>query len=121
MELVDRGYGTPGRDFLLEWQVAAPDIVMNPPFHLMDDFVLHALGLGVGKVAAFGRLAWLEGQRRHASLWSKHPPARIWVISKRLTLWRGDDPDPKDSGGAIPFCWVVWERGHAGKTLGWLA
>jgi hypothetical protein len=31
-DLIDRGYGEGGRDFLMEWQPRAPNIVTNPPF-----------------------------------------------------------------------------------------
>ena len=120
-DLVDRGYGTPRRDFLMELQLAAPAIVTNPPFKLADEFVLHALHLGAEKIAILARLAWLEGTARKGNLWMATPIARIWVFSKRQTLWRGDDPDAKEKGGAIAFAWFVWDRSHAGKPiLDWL-
>ena len=120
-DLVDRGYGTPRRDFLMENSLAAPSVVTNPPFKLADEFVLHALNMGAVKVAILARLAWLEGTARHASLWSMRPPARVWVFSKRQTLWRGDDIEAKSSGGAIAFAWFVWEGRPAFTTLSWLA
>lgn len=121
-DLVDRGYGIPRRDFLMEHRLAAPAIVTNPPFKLVDEFVLHAFHLGAEKVAIFMRLAWLEGSARHMRLWSKHPPVRVWTFSKRQTLWRGDDPNARDSGGTICFGWFVFEAGYSGApALGWLA
>ena len=120
-DLIDRGFGVAGRDFLFEQDLLAPNIVTNPPFKLADEFVLHALHLGAVKVAIFMRLAWLEGKARHAALWGPHPPARVWTFCGRQTLWRGDDPNPQDKGGAIAFAWFVWEHGHTGKPeLGWL-
>ena len=120
-DLVDRGFGIARRDFLMEQELAAPAIVTNPPFKLADEFVLHALHLGATKVAILARLAWLEGSRRKDSLWCRTPIARIWVFSKRQTLWRGDDPNAKGKGGAIAFAWFVWEVGYIGKpVLGWI-
>lgn len=120
-DLIDRGYGLPGRDFLAEKELLAPAIITNPPFKLADAFVLHALDLGAEKVAVFMRLAWIEGHARYVRLWNKHPPARIWAFSKRQTLWRGDDPEPRETGGTIAFAWYVWERSHAGApALGWI-
>ena len=120
-DLVDRGFGASRRDFLMERDLLAPNIVTNPPFKLADEFVLHGLALGAEKIAIFMRLAWLEGRARHASLWGPHPAARIWVFCGRQTLWRGDDPDAKDKGGAIAFAWFVWERGYQGApAIGWL-
>lgn len=121
-DLVDRGYGAPRRDFLMEIELLAPVIVTNPPFKFADEFVLHALALGAGKVAIFQRTGWLEGQGRYERLWRPHPPVRIWQFAARQTLWRGDDPNAKDSGGAIAFAWFIWERGvREAPRLGWLA
>lgn len=121
-DLVDRGYGVVRRDFLFESYLAAPAIVTSPPFKLADEFTIHALHLGAEKVAIFQRTAWLEGRKRHASLWGPLPPVRIWQFCGRQTLWRGDDADKKDKGGAIAFAWFVWERGYRGApALGWLS
>ena len=120
-DLVDRGFGDSRRDFLFERDLLAPAVVTNPPFKLADEFTHHALALGAEKVAIFQRTAWLEGHKRHASLWSKTPPVRIWQFSGRQTLWRGDDENPKDRGGAIAFAWFVFERGNTAlPTLGWI-
>lgn len=120
-DLVDRGFGLARRDFLMESQLHAPAVVTNPPFKLADEFVLHALWLGAEKVAIFQRLAWLEGRARHDALWSKHPPVRIWQFCGRQTLWRGDDANKRDKGGAIAFAWFVWQLGYSGApALGWL-
>lgn len=122
-DLIERGFGVPRRDFLMEYQAPASCIVTNPPFKLADEFVLHAIRLGVQRIAILQRLAWLEGLARHNALWSKYPPARVWVFAKRVTMWRGDDPNARDTGGAIPFAWFVWDDSAAGNVpaLGWLA
>ncbi len=122
-DLVDRGYGHAGRDFLMERDSTDRAIATNPPFSLADSFVLRALDLGAPVVALFMRLAWLEGQGRAESLWRPHPPARVWVFSARQTLWRGDQARPEGAnGGATAYAWYVWTRGHTGPpALGWLA
>lgn len=120
-DLVDRGFGEARTDFLMETRLRAPNVVTNPPFKLSDEFALHALFLGARKIALFQRTAWLEGTKRHANLWSRFPPTHIWVFSSRVTLWRGDDPDPKDKGGVMSLAWFVWDRGFRGiPALGWL-
>lgn len=120
-DLVDRGWGTPRIDFLMESVLLAPNVVTNPPFKLADEFVLHAIKLGARKIAIFQRLAWVEGRARYARLWVPYPPVRIWQFCGRQTLWRGDDPNAKDKGGAIAFAWFIWESGFQGKPeFGWL-
>lgn len=117
-DLVDRGYGTPRIDFLMEWQPRAPNIVTNPPFKLAEQFARHALHLTTGKVALLCRLMWLETPSRR-NLFEQHGLARVWVFSKRLGMASGQ---VTDSGGKVPYAWFVFDPAHKGPpTLGWLS
>ncbi len=119
-DLIDRGYGTAGVDFLLDWQNIADNIVTNPPFKLAEEFAVHALRASRCKVAFLCRLAWLEGKARRR-LFCSTPLARVWVHSSRVPIWRTGEPGGKNTGGIIAFAWFVWDRGHIGPpTLGWL-
>lgn len=121
-DLIERGYGTSGIDFLESTELLAPSIVINPPFKLSNEFVIHALELGVTKLAVFQRLPWLEGAKRYDTIFSKAPISKIWVFCKRQTLWRGDDPEPKATGGMIPFGWFIFDKNHRSgePTLNWI-
>ena len=119
-DLIDRGYGTPHVDFLLDYQTRAANVITNPPFKHAEDFARHAVGLATGKVALLCRLAWLEGLQRRL-MFTTTPLARVWVFSRRLKMQRGRQATSDDAGGAIAFAWFVWERGHKGPpSLGWL-
>ena len=119
-DLVDRGYGTPRHDFLMEWQPRAPNIVTNPPFKMCEQFVSKALTLTTGKVAILARLAWLEGKQRRI-LFEETPLARVWIFSGRLGFDRGRLAKV-GAGGMIAFAWFVWEHGHEGSpVLGWIS
>ena len=119
-DLIDRGYGIGGVDFLTEQTLRADDLITNPPYELADDFAVHALDLGVRKMALLCRLAWLEGQDRYDRLYSQRKLARVWVFSPRQTLWRGDE-DAADDGGMTAYAWFVFEREHSGPFKGgWL-
>lgn len=118
-DLIDRGFGQGGVDFLLDYQTRSPAIITNPPFYLAEDFALHAIARAESKVALLARLAWLEGAARHAKVFKPHPPSRVWVFSRRLGMKRG--ALAVDRGGLIAFAWFVWDRAHVGPTqLGWL-
>jgi hypothetical protein len=108
-DLVDRGYGTPRVDFLMERKLLAPDVITNPPFKNAEQFVRHALDLGARKVAMLMRLAWLEGSARKR-LFDTTPLARVHISSRRLTLLRGGDEAVRGKGSMIAFAWFVWER-----------
>ena len=119
-DLIDRGYGQSGRDFLLEWAPLAPNIVTNPPFGLAREFVDKALSLTSGKVAMFLRLAFLEGIERGA--WFPTTPlARVWVMSRRVPMQRGRLKQAGDGHGSIAFAWLVWDHSYVGRpALGFL-
>lgn len=119
-DLVDRGYGEPRIDFLMEWSARAPNIVTNPPFGLAREFVDRALALTSGKVAMFLRLAFLEGLNR-GQWFPDTPLARVWIMSRRVPIQRGRISELGDGHGVIAFAWFVWEHGHVGApALGWL-
>lgn len=119
-DLIDRGYGTSGRDFLLDYETTAASIVTNPPFKLANEFVEHALTRATHKVAMLCRLAWLEGKERR-KLFLSTPLANVWVFSSRVPMLRGGVDMRKGGGGMIAFAWFVWDRSHIGApTLGWL-
>jgi hypothetical protein len=122
-DLIDRGCGFAGVDFLNESTLCAPDIVTNPPYKLADEFALHAVSqLGARKVAMLLRLSWLEGERRRRKVFDVAPPSRIWVLSARPTLWHGTDPNARTTGGAISYAWFVWDSTAApgSPVLGWI-
>jgi hypothetical protein len=119
-DLIDRGFGEGGRDFLMEWSPRAPNIVTNPPFRWAIEFTDRALQLTTGKVCLFLRLAFLEGVER--GRWFPDTPlARVWVMSRRVPIERGRMKEEGDGHGVIAFAWFVWDHAHAGPpTLGWL-
>lgn len=108
-------------DFLevLELPKAIDHIVTNPPYELAEEFVQRALSIGPpGKVAMLLRTVWLEGQGRRSRLWSRRPPARVWVFSKRPMFARDG---ASWQSGLISFSWFVWDKSHEGPThLGWI-
>lgn len=119
-DLIDRGYGVGGVDFLLDYQTRAANIITNPPFKFAEEFVRHALTRTTGKVAMLARLAWLEGIQR-GRFFQSSPLARVWVFSARLHMQRARAATKTDAGGMIAFAWFVWEHGwRDAPRLGWL-
>jgi hypothetical protein len=121
-DLVDRGYGQPGVDFLMEHRALAPNIITNPPFKLANDFARNALRLTVGKVALLLKVGFLEGKGRH-DLYDTAPFARLWVFRERQTFLKGGSAPVtmNGGGGMIAYGWFIWDHAHKGApTLGWL-
>ncbi len=110
-DLVHRGYGVGGVDFLKQEDRFCNHIVTNPPYCLAEEFVRHALTRvdEVGKVAMLLKLNFLEGQKRK-KLFAETPLRTVYVFSKRLSFDRGD---VKGKGnGLLAYAWFVWDRSH---------
>jgi len=115
-DLIDYGYGSSGRDFLFEQELLAPSIITNPPFSLAHEFAQKALDLGATKLALLVRLQFLEGIKR-GEFFSRHPPATVWVFSKRLSF----NVDGKfKSGGVMAFAWFVWKKDITETKVKWI-
>lgn len=118
-DLNDYGYCPAGYDFLMATEREADCLVTNPPYKLAQQFIEHAIGLGVKKHAWLLRLSFLEGRGRFLELFDHYPPSRIHVFSKRLTIWRGGE---KPAGtGTTAYAWFVWNSNYNGvPQLGWI-
>ena len=119
-DLVDRGYGTGGVDFLKCNEVFNGDIISNPPYKYAKEFVEHALKLVPDghKVAMFLKLQFLEGKARR-ELFEEYPPKTVYVASGRLLCAKNGDFEGMRAGGgsAVAYAWYVWEKGYAGDTI----
>lgn len=84
-DLIDRGYGIGGIDFLQCNDVFNGDIITNPPYKYAQQFVEKALSLVPNGyyVAMFLKLTFMEGKARK-KLFENHPPKYIYVSSSRL-------------------------------------
>lgn len=74
-DLIERGYGTSGVDFL-KWDMPFDgDIITNPPYKYAKEFVEHALSLipDGRKVAMFLKVQFLEGKARK-KMFEESPP-----------------------------------------------
>lgn len=115
-DLIDRGYGEGGVDFLQQSGTFRGDIITNPPFKYADEFILKALEiLEPGrKLCIFQKLQFLEGTRRRRKIYDSTPPARVWVSSSRIQV--GKNGDFTHSKSMLAYAWFVWEKGHYETT-----
>ncbi|OYW46696.1 MAG: hypothetical protein B7Z36_04455 [Novosphingobium sp. 12-63-9] len=117
-DLYDRGYGEAGIDFL-DANIKHDNIVTNPPYNAAEGFVERGLELANRKFALLLRLAFLEGANRQRTIFSKAPPARVWVFSERITFYPAG-AEVKGSG-TTAYAWFVWDKNAPNSTeLKWL-
>lgn len=119
-DLIDRGYGEEGVDFLTQSEPFDGDIITNPPYKYASEFVYKALDLipEGRKVAMFLKLQFLEGKKRK-ELFLKHPPKVIYVSSSRLLCAKNGEFERMRAGGgsAVAYAWFVWVKGFKGDTI----
>ena len=115
-DLIDRGYGKGGIDFLKhEFKPYNGDIITNPPYKYATEFVYKALEIlqENRKMAMFLKIQFLEGKERR-KLFEKYPPKKIYVSSSRLKCAKNADFNIRT--GAMCYAWFVWEKGYKGLT-----
>jgi hypothetical protein len=117
-DIEPRNYGAV-LDFFMCADLLGDNIVTNPPFKLLNDFIGRAAMFQPTKFALLAKLQALETVTRSHLLESTHL-SRVWVFRDRRTLWRNGIA-ATDNGGMIAFCWLVWERDYTDKpTIGWI-
>lgn len=122
-DLIDRGYGDGGIDFLNEAAPRAKHIVTNPPYGqgLADKFVGRALTLTRktgGNVAMLLTLRSLCHPLRH-SKFVHTPPAAIYGLDQLVCFPNGVYNEALARGAKERFCWVVWKHGHESRPSFW--
>ena len=116
-DLIDRGYGEGGIDFLKQREGWHGDILTNPPYKYAEDFVEKALKLleQGNHCVMFLKVQFLEGQSRR-ELFEHCPPKYVYVHSKRANCAKNGNFE-KYGSNAICYCWYIWEKGFKGESI----
>lgn len=109
-DLIDRGYGRTGIDFLLE-NTRVDNIVTNPPFNQAYEFIKQGLRLSTKCLALFLPIRYLTGKKR-AKLYKKYPPTKIIVIPNKVDFLGFGSP-------TMEFAWFVWEKEKTTSEIVW--
>ncbi len=120
-DLVSRGYGEGGVDFLTtKYDTEFTWIITNPPFKDAREFIEKSLGYTNTGVAMFLKIQFLESESRKD--WLQNSPLKyVYVFSKRQVIFRnGEELDPKTNkkwANTMCFAWFVWEHGYTGEPI----
>lgn len=123
-DLIDRGYGVGGIDFLQctnEWD---SDILTNPPYKFAQQFVEHGLELipDGKKIFMFLKLQFLEGKARR-KLFDTGCLKTLWVSSSRILCAKNAKFEEMKAGGgsAVAYAWFEFQKGYTGEaTIKWI-
>jgi len=121
-DLIDRGYGTGGIDFLDDKNLHNVDtIITNPPFNLFTEFVSQSKKCATKKICMFGRTQYLEGSKRYKDIWvdEEFPLKKVYQYVDRISITKNDTN--VEQRGMLSFCWYIFEKGYKGKpTIEWI-
>ena len=115
-DLIDRGYGIGGVDFLQHTEMHNGDIITNPPYKYAQEFVEHAIEIipKGNRVAMFLKLQFLEGKSRR-KMFEKFPPEYVYVSSSRLCCAMNGDFEKYAKSNAVTYAWFIWRKGYTGE------
>lgn len=135
-DLVDRGYGEGGIDFLqtyydkegylvlrddiflgrkaLKYLHTPFDILTNPPYSKAKEFILHALDMipEDGRVIMFLKTTFLEGKERKRLIYDVNPPRWVFQFSERILCAKNGDFESmrREVGSAVGYAFMVWNK-----------
>lgn len=115
-DIIDRGCQAEIKSFYDYKTAPTLAIVENPPYADCNErdgkakWIWHAMDtLGVEYMALLLNWSW-PGAGGHAGLWSKYPPARVYLMRWKIDF---------TGQGAPPMlnAWFVWDKKHQGETV----
>lgn len=119
-DLIYRGYGVGGIDFLTCNDKFDGDILTNPPYKFAQEFVKHSLELipDGRKVFMFLKLTFLEGKKRR-KLFDLGCFKTLYVSTKRILCAKNGDFEGMKAGGgsAVAYGWYEFEKGYCGNPM----
>ena len=108
-DLNDYSYGHCGIDFLMERKRFADSIVINPHSNYQPVYRPCHRYRREGH-AWLLRLAFLEGRSGTSSCSASAAQGDL-CVSRRLTMWRGDE-EARPVDGTTAYAWFVWHEGY---------
>lgn len=127
-DIKDRGYKDNSinyleynKDFLADnyeddFPIDIDYIIMNPPYSLIEPFVMKSLSIADKGILMLARLQFLEGKGRYENILKDNPPTDIYVYVDRIKCYKnGDESD--NSSSAQAYAWFYWNLEYPAKKI----
>lgn len=119
-DLIDRGYGVSGIDFLTyDYKKMFDVVITNPPFSLAKEFIEKGLKISNKHVIMLCKIQLLEGTKRKEMFFNT-PLKYVYVHTTRQATWKEGKPlDPNGKKWATTMClaWFVWDKDYKGEPI----
>lgn len=109
-------FGTDVKENFLKIENKKYDIITNPPYKLLDEFIIHAKKTFLYKFAFLCQMNHLHGQKRFNNnlfKWLK----TVYIFTRQSNLkFTGEynelRRDGKYPSGCVVYAWLIWERDY---------
>jgi hypothetical protein len=136
-DLYEHGYGKSGID-LFTYKDIDSDIITNPPFGIVTEFIEHMLNelKPMHKMALFLKLQFLEGQERYRKIFNKQKLKTVYVYTERVVCFKNNEMYLKNEDGsfkldkngkkkkvpsAVAYAWYIFDMDYNGyPTIKWI-
>ena len=119
-DLIDRGYGQGGVNFLThDYGRTFNTVITNPPFSLAKEFIEKGLKVADKYVIMLCKIQLLEGVKRK-DMFLNTPLKYVYVHTTRQATWKEGKPtDSKGKKWATTMClaWFVWDKEYEGEPI----
>jgi hypothetical protein len=119
-DLIDRGYGEGGVNFLThDYSKTFNTVITNPPFSLAKEFIEKGLEIADKYVIMLCKIQLLEGAKRK-DMFLNTPLKYVYVHTTRQATWKEGKPtDSKGKKWATTMClaWFVWDKEYEGEPI----
>ena len=126
-DLIDRGYGEGGIDFLDDAKISkfgsVDNIITNPPFRFSLDFVLQSKKIARNKICMLNTTMFLDGIKRYEMWVDKDFPLKaMYQFAGRVPFRKNEIVNQNECDLIrFPRAWFVFEKGYTGKpTIDWI-
>lgn len=107
-DLYDRGYGLSDVNFLECHKEFDGNILTNPPYNQLNEFILKGLELASDKLYIFARIQALESISRWNNIFRFHKPILVCPFVKRIPCYHSGKT--KKYSSAICYAWFIWDN-----------
>ena len=116
-DLVYRGFGVGGVDFLSVYAPFDGDIITNPPYKYAKEFVEHALDIITpgNNVFMFLKLQFLEGKGRK-ELYDRQELKTVYISRSRIKCAKNGKFE-EISSSAVAYGWFQFQKGYIGDPV----
>ena len=91
-------------DYIDDLPIDIDYIIMNPPYSVIEPFVMKALSIAEKGILMLGRLQFLEGKGRYENILKNNPPTDVYVYVDRIKCYKNGDKSD-NSSSAQAYAW----------------